>query len=200
MPYEYGMGLNRYISQRGFLEEKDVINIMIGICSAISLLHDHNIVHLDLKPGNIWLRPNKEALILDFGTARIISENEEEIKKNQPMFTPGYAAPEQHKEFFAPEFIGYWTDLYGLGTTLYSLLQNKSLTPANILIQENKKIEIVKDKYGIYSKDLLEIVEDLTKIEMVDRKKINLNKIIEKLYSIKVKNINLNIFDNLKFQ
>lgn len=199
MPYEYGMGLNRYIGQRDFIEEQDIINIIIGVFSAISLLHKNNIVHLDLKPGNIWLRPNKEALILDFGTARIIND-EEEMKKNPPMFTPGYAAPEQHRQFFSPEKIGYWTDLYGLGTTLYSLLQRKSLTPADKLIAKNQTVEIVKERYGIYNKELLEIVEDLTQLDIKDRKKLNLDKIIEKIQSIKVKNINLNIMDNLKFE
>lgn len=198
MPYEYGMGLNKYIAQRDFIEEQDVVSIISGIFSAISLLHKNNIVHLDLKPGNIWLRPNKEPLILDFGTARIVNDPEA-MKKNPPMFTPGYAAPEQHRQYFEPEKIGYWTDLYGLGTTLYSLLQKKSLMPADKLIDKNKRVEIVREQYGLYNKELLEIVEDLTRLEVIERKRIDLDKIIEKINNLKVKNLNLDVMNKLRF-
>ena len=53
------------------------------------MFHDNGIIHLDLKPGNIWLRPNKEALILDFGTARVLGDP---VKSKQPpAYTKGYA-------------------------------------------------------------------------------------------------------------
>ncbi len=183
MPYEYGMTLSKYISSRDFLEEADILHIVKGVFSAISLLHNNGIVHLDLKPGNIWLRPNKEALILDFGTARILSD--EEKKKVPPMFTPGYAAPEQHRQFFTPDNIGTWTDLYGLGTTLYALIEKKAPEPADELTNSQERVEIIKNRFGSYSRDLLEIVEDLTNIQIADRKKIKLSEVIEKINKIK---------------
>lgn len=197
MPYEYGMGLNKYISQRPFISEQDIVAIMSGVCSAISLLHKNQIVHLDLKPGNIWLRPNKEALILDFGTARLLTD--EAKKQVPPMFTPGYAAPEQHRQFFKPDNIGPWTDIYGLGTTLYSLLERHSLTPADILVEKGSQMQILKDKYGLYSREILEIVEDFTHIDIYDRKQIVLDRVIEKLNNIKTKSLGSNMLDHLVF-
>ena len=138
MPYEYGMTLSRYISNEKNATEGEIISIIEGIFQAVQMFHDNNIIHLDLKPGNIWLRPNKEALILDFGTARIIDDP---VKSKQPpMHTPGYAAPEQHREFFQPQRVGVWTDYYGLGATLYAMIEKKSAPPSPDYILNGTKV------------------------------------------------------------
>ena len=182
MPYEYRMTLSKYISYN-HNNEADLLSITEGIFSAVKMFHDNNIIHLDLKPGNIWIRPNKEALILDFGTARIIDDP---IKsQQQPMFTPGYAAPEQHKEFFRPDSVGIWTDYYGLGTTLFALIENKAPVPSPRLLINNEKLTIKDDRRGQYSNELLELVEFLMQLNIEDRKKINLLSVIEKVKKIK---------------
>lgn len=183
MPYEYGMTLSKYISSNKNIAEKDLLYIMKGVISAISMLHINNIIHLDLKPGNIWIRPNKEALILDFGTARDITD--ESKAKTAPMFTPGYAAPEQHKQYFKPEHIGQWTDIYGLGSTMYALIEKTAPAPADQLMKQNKKIDMISQYYGNYSRDTLEIIQELINLEIKKRKSINLEIIIKKIDKIK---------------
>lgn len=183
MPYEYGMTLSKYISTEVNHNEQEITSIIEGIFSAVQMFHEHNIIHLDLKPGNIWLRPNKEALILDFGTARIINDP---IKSKQPpMHTPGYAAPEQHKEFFQPARIGVWTDYYGLGATLYALLEKCSPTPSSDLLLKNTKVNIMERRRGQFSNQILNIVDYLMQTEWDKRKLINLKEVIESLSKIK---------------
>lgn len=183
MPYEYGMTLSKYISLEKNPPEKEIISIMSGIISAVQMFHENNIIHLDLKPGNIWLRPNKEALILDFGTARII--NDPTKSKQPPMHTPGYAAPEQHKEFFQPSRIGVWTDYYGLGSTLFALLEHYTPSPSPSLMLKNQPIKILDKRLGQYSVELLQIVEELMELEWDKRKNIHLKQIIQRMQKIR---------------
>lgn len=190
MPYEYGMTLSKYIALEKNPAEKEIISIMIGIISAVQMFHENNIIHLDLKPGNIWLRPNKEALILDFGTARII--NDPNKSKQPPMHTPGYAAPEQHKEFFQPSRIGVWTDYYGLGSTLFALLEHYTPPPSPTLMLKNESIKMLDSRIGQYSIELLQIIEELMQLEWDKRKFIQLKQIIQRLQKIKpIQNISI---------
>lgn len=186
MPYEYGMTLSRYTAMRRLDDEhmeQEIIRIMTGVCSAVQVFHDNNIIHLDLKPGNIWLRPNHEALILDFGTARILDDP---IKSQQPpMHTPGFAAPEQHREFFEPSRVGVWTDFYGLGSTLYALLEKNAPPIAPQIIQNQTEIDISEKRGGQFSDELLRIVHILMQPSWEDRKLIQLPQIIERLRRIK---------------
>lgn len=183
MPYEYGMTLSKYISTETSHNEQEIISIIEGVFSAVQMFHEHNIIHLDLKPGNIWLRPNKEALILDFGTARIINDP---IKSKQPpMHTPGYAAPEQHKEFFQSTRVGVWTDYYGLGATLYALLEKASPIPSPELLLNSTRVNIMERRKGQFSNGILNIVDYLMQTEWDKRKKINLKEVIESLSKIK---------------
>lgn len=183
MPYEYGMTLSKYISTEKNATEGEIISIIEGIFQAVQMFHDNNIIHLDLKPGNIWLRPNKEALILDFGTARIIDDP---VKSKQPpMHTPGYAAPEQHREFFQPQRVGVWTDYYGLGTTLYALIERGTPKPSPNFLLNNTSLTLVEDRKGQFSERLLKMVEYLTQPDWDKRKKINLKDVITQLKRIK---------------
>lgn len=183
MPYEYGMTLSRYILLEKNPNEAELISIAKDVFSAVQMFHENKIIHLDLKPGNIWLRPNKEALILDFGTARVIDDP---IKSKQPpMHTPGYAAPEQHKEFFHPNRIGVWTDYYGLGATLYALIDRSSPTPSSRLLQTEENMNLKKFRSGQFSNEILSIVDTLMQLEWEKRKELNLKKIIESFDFIK---------------
>lgn len=183
MPYEYGCTLSKYITIEKDADERDLLNIVEGVFSAVQMFHENNIIHLDLKPGNIWLRPNKEALILDFGTARIIDDP---VKSKQPpMHTPGYAAPEQHKEFFQPARVGVWTDYYGLGSTLYALIEKKSPPPAPGLLVNNKSITVKEERRGQVSQPTLEIIEELMQTDWNKRKTIDLKEVISRLSKIR---------------
>lgn len=194
MPFEYGYTLSKYITVETDNTEQDIISIIIGIFEAVQMFHENKIIHLDLKPGNIWLRPNKEALVLDFGSARIYDDPEK--SKTPPMFTPGYAGPEQQRRYFKPERIGTWTDYYGLGATLYALLDRTSPTDAVKLLMDKESLNEKERKYferypltkareGQFNKRLLEIADELMTLEWDLRKKIDLPEIIEELKKMK---------------
>ncbi len=92
------------------------IDVVSGVAGALSALHDQGYVHCDVKPQNIWLRPNGEAVLLDFGIARA-----EGTHTTTLIATPQYLAPERldgHPPTAA-------SDLYALGVVLYQLLTGR---------------------------------------------------------------------------
>jgi hypothetical protein len=80
-------------------------------------VHGSGLLHLDIKPANIWLRTDDSPVLLDFGAARYAVD----IGPPEPraMYTPGYAAPEQYHGKFT---LGPWTDIYAVGACMYAAL------------------------------------------------------------------------------
>lgn len=84
------------------------------VAEALQVLHDQGIVHRDLKPSNIMVSGSK-AILMDFGIARSIHEQQQVTMEGHAVGTPGYMAPEQILGR-APEVS---LDLYALGVVLY---------------------------------------------------------------------------------
>jgi serine/threonine protein kinase len=101
------------------LPQKDAIKIASLICEALQYLHDHGVVHRDLKPQNVMICCDGTIRILDFGLARdTISRRITRVGNSSSMGTPDYMAPEQVKGKRADKR----TDIYNLGTLLYEML------------------------------------------------------------------------------
>ncbi|MBM6883971.1 serine/threonine-protein kinase, partial [Bacteroides caecigallinarum] len=92
MEYVEGGNLDAYITQHNGLPEAECVKYARQIGSALSYMHAHKMLHLDLKPGNIMLRPNKDAVLIDFGLSKQYNENgEPESSTSVGSGTPGYA-------------------------------------------------------------------------------------------------------------
>lgn len=95
------------------------------VCEAVAYAHRHLVVHCDLKPQNILVRPDGRVALLDFGIARVIDLNERSVAESEVggrALTPWYAAPEQ----LAGAAPTTWTDVYALGLILHELLAGQS--------------------------------------------------------------------------
>jgi serine/threonine protein kinase len=90
---------------------------------ALAVHHAHSlpqpIIHCDLKPANIIVSVQGTSYVMDFGIARVLGEHQEHLEM---AGTPSYMAPEQA----TPDgLIGPWTDVYGIGAILYTLLSGR---------------------------------------------------------------------------
>lgn len=96
------------------------LNLFLKICDAVIFAHRNLVVHRDLKPGNILVTETGQVKLLDFGIAKLLTDNETSpaTQTGKPLMTPEYAAPEQFKN----EVITTAVDVYSLGVILYELL------------------------------------------------------------------------------
>ncbi len=108
--------LDTRIEKQQRLPELDVLDIGIKIASALDLALKHNLLHRDIKPGNILFNADTEPKLVDFGLARSVEAEPESLTVTEG--TPYYVAPEKIKR----ERETFLSDMYSLGATLYHAL------------------------------------------------------------------------------
>ena len=114
MRYEQGVALNDYLDRHKFLSEQELLDIVLPILDGLKKVHKQGFIHRDIQPANVYIRDDGSPVLLDFGAAR------EAVGKARTMtilVAPGYAPIEQY--FSNGKAQGPWTDIYGLGATLY---------------------------------------------------------------------------------
>ena len=98
MEYMEGGSLDKYIEQKGGMPEAECVKYAKQIGAALSYMHAHKMLHLDLKPGNVMLRKNGDAVLIDFGLSKQYDESgNPETSTTVGGGTPGYAPIEQAK-------------------------------------------------------------------------------------------------------
>jgi len=107
--------LDHRIEQLATLPELDVLDIGFKMASALDTALKHNLLHRDIKPGNILFNAEGEPKLVDFGLAR---RAEDEDQEATVWGTPYYVAPEKIKRL--PD--SFLSDMYSLGGTLYHAL------------------------------------------------------------------------------
>ena len=103
------------------LPEPRLLQLMIGVCHAVEALHHHKILHRDLKPDNVMVRPDGSPVLLDFGLAREVG-GERLTQTGAFMGTPAYMAPEQAHDAAR---VDPRADVYALGGILHFLIHGE---------------------------------------------------------------------------
>ena len=135
MDYIDGESLAEKMKKTGQpLTEAEVRSILLQILEALKEVHQNEIWHLDLKPGNIIIDKNGNAFLIDFGASKQLRANGSMTTSTALCYTPGYAPTEQIGQMY--DRFGPWTDIYALGATVYNLLTNKK-PPMAIDIEED---------------------------------------------------------------
>lgn len=130
MAYESGHALQEHIGRlaaRGSRAgEAFIQQVFTGVCAGLREVHANKLLHLDLKPANIYLRLDGTPILLDFGAARQTINTD--IPTLAPMYTPGFAAPELYAKGQA---LGPWTDIYSIGAAIWACMTGAPPQPAD---------------------------------------------------------------------
>lgn len=115
MEYEKGESLAQYVRKSGgYLNESKLLSIFLPILNGLQAVHDAGLLHLDIKPDNIYLRTDGQPMLIDFGSARHTKGGSEQDQR--VALTPAYAALEHYPNHGKK---GPWTDVYSIGATIY---------------------------------------------------------------------------------
>jgi serine/threonine protein kinase len=120
MPYLKGGTLHQLLRRRGPLPPEEIDTYLAHICAGLRYAHEHNVIHLDLKPANLLFDDDGHLLLSDFGLAHMVREGAVEGGKSLSLGTPYYMAPEQVHG--TPD---HRSDLYAVGVILYQMLTGR---------------------------------------------------------------------------
>ena len=121
MNYAEGEDLSEWLKKHDTLNEDIILKIITPILEGLAEVHKTGIMHRDIKPGNIFMRKQGGAMLIDFGAARqALGEHSKSISA---IISQGYAPPEQYTTRGKQ---GAFTDLYAIGAVLYKLITGKA--------------------------------------------------------------------------
>jgi serine/threonine protein kinase len=165
MHYERGRTLQQYIqTHRGNIRESFIRRVFAQMLNGLREVHTHKLLHLDVKPSNIYIRQDGSPVLIDFGAARQTLNQEE--TRLQPMYTPGFAAPEQYHN---RERLGPWTDIYSTGASIYACLAGLPPQAADARLLNDKLTPAARAWAGEYSSQLLETVDWCMQLNYMER-------------------------------
>jgi serine/threonine protein kinase len=120
---------------------QEAVRLVIPIAHALSYIHQHHIIHRDIKPNNILLTEAGKPMLSDFGIAKILETVQTTVLKTSTgawIGTPAYMAPEQ----MTSQSVDARADIYALGIMLYGMISGRqpyeARTPAGLLGEKLK--------------------------------------------------------------
>ncbi len=155
MDYEQGRNLGSYIKQhKGGLSTKFLLTVFPPVLDALSLIHSTGQLHLDIKPGNIHLRPGGNPLLLDFGAVHRIATSRR--SQASQVVTSGFSPVEQ---YYSSGYVGPWSDVYAIGATMRACIDGR---PPPSAIERHAKDQLkpaVNQHRRRYPAWLLEVID-----------------------------------------
>ncbi len=135
--------------------ESTIRSLFDEVLGGLRVVHQHTMLHLDIKPANIFITEQERAVLIDFGAARNVLHNDG--KYLNPMFTPGFSSPEIRQKGSA---IGPWTDIYAIGACIFSCM--KGHPPPDLAAQDGavRLGQYLQELRAVYSDSLVDLVAD----------------------------------------
>lgn len=165
MRYERGRTLQEHIHKKsGPLKEGWMRDTFAHLLNGLREVHSTKLLHLDIKPGNIYIRNDGAPVLIDFGAAR--QTLSVDGLKLPPMYTPGFASPEHHR---SRDKLGPWSDIYSIGASMYACLSGAGPPTAVQRMEKDRLTSARKGWAGKYSVDLLDTIDWCLRLDHLER-------------------------------
>jgi serine/threonine protein kinase len=166
MQYVRGRTLQFHIQRhRHEFTEGFIRRIFVHLMNGLREVHANKLLHLDIKPANVFIAMDGRPVLLDFGAARITLS--QEALKLKPMYTAGFAAPEHYR--FDPAELGPWSDIYSVGATMYTCIAGTPPQAGDAREEKDRLIPLGTLARQEYSEDLYRIVADCLALDSLKR-------------------------------
>ncbi|MCX7702649.1 MAG: serine/threonine protein kinase [Planctomycetota bacterium] len=144
MEFVEGRTAEEIVEKEGPMEPSYAIEIAIQVAKVINFLKEHNVVHCDVKPGNIIISKDDIAKLGDFGFARIGLELGKGMDETV-LGTPEYISPEQA---MGKRDLDFRSDIYSLGVSLFHMVTGKPPYegPSGVILNKHIRAEIPDPK------------------------------------------------------
>jgi hypothetical protein len=144
----------RELKRPKVFRESTIRSLFDEVLRGLRIVHQHKMLHLDIKPANIFITEDNKAVLIDFGAAREVLNKEGQFVR--PMYTPGFAAPEMYKRNAQ---LGPWTDIYAVGACMYASMQGYPPNDAPQRQDKDRLVLAMGRLRGVYSDNLIEVVQ-----------------------------------------
>jgi ABC-type branched-subunit amino acid transport system substrate-binding protein len=115
-----GQNLEQWLEKNGRISQELALDWLQQLAKILGFVHQEQLFHRDIKPSNIMRTPNGQLVLIDFGTAREVTQTVIDGQNVTVVYSQGYSAPEQLDGKAVPQ-----SDFYALGRTFVHLLTGK---------------------------------------------------------------------------
>ncbi len=165
MDYDYGLTLAKLLQKKLVnVTDEFLIDVFIALLNGVRVIHDNEMIHLDIKPANILIRPGNDPLLLDFGAVKSFPLKSKE--KRGKILTKGFSPLEQYSR---DGNIGPWSDIYAIGASMRACMDGKLPPPAPDREKKDTLVAAAKAHKKRFSQCILKVVDQAMSIHPEDR-------------------------------
>lgn len=161
MEYCDAKPLDKFVHDNSVISPLKLFQIYSLLLNALEHVHQHGIIHGDLKPSNVLVLNDGTPVLVDFGSAR-----QEMLRLAVGQVSDGYSPP----EFYGTsDNVGPWSDIYGLGATFYKLITGVKVPIATDRSKSDSYIPAANWITDGYSSAFLELIDNSLRLSTSDR-------------------------------